>query len=82
MNKEEAHYADTISNSNGDILKVDRIGDNGEIFYLLYMSPSGSVTKPKSPESPHFGYIWDFHPATPEQKRMLERWIIDNSPKQ
>ena len=78
MESKDAHYADIIANDLGDILQVDRIGPDGEVFYIAILFRDGQGLKIKGRRSLSYGHISQFHTASSDQKQIFLK-CIDNS---
>lgn len=78
MNKEEVHYGDIIHSNDDTLVKVHHIGDNGEVYYFAYADNARGAMGEK-PYNRFYGNIYNSYPATPEQKRWMESWIIEHT---
>jgi len=85
----EAHYGQVIYNAAHNVLlKVHHVDDKGLVYYFVVTLYSDSEENYDFIHSfsPYaytkyweFGTIWDFQPATIEQRMWLERWIINKT---
>ena len=75
MESKDVHYADIISNDKGDILQVDRIGPDGEIFYIAILFWDGQGLKITGRRSLSYGHISQFHPASEDQKKLFLKCV-------
>lgn len=85
----EAHYGQVIYNATHNVLlKVHHVDNMGMVYYFVYTLFSDSeedydFIHSFSPDAYtkywNLGTIWDFQPATPEQRFWLEHWIINHN---
>lgn len=79
MDRTEVHYADIIANDDGDIVQIDRVGPNGEVYFFLILFHDGRGRKITGRRSLAYGNIQDYHHASPEQKQKLKRYVLENT---
>lgn len=66
---------DIIHSSDDTLINVHHIGKNGEVFFLAYADNARGRMQSK-PYYCYYGYISECYPATEEQKKWLENWIL------
>ena len=77
MNKDSVKYGDVIQHSDGTIVKVDHVSDDGKVYYLGYKQPmpNGHSHISDNTNVHFYGNIQDFCYASEEWAEKLSSWI-------